>query len=270
MVRPATIVLLGGPGPGAWGPSLRSGGPKPTGDRPEKPRVSSALYVTGEPVPRGGSESDSSHLRRSRGFAPRLPATGGFHRRLPPGDPEGFRKLLRTVPALRQPWEPGPVSSGWPEDHLAANTPAFTLRKRREPVAEPIGGDGFPRPAALSRPKPASLRTRRRPEGRPDRQAGFEEGYSRELPPTLTPAGTLRSLCVRVPSTCGGTHPAAGADCPPFPRELRINSRPCRPGASPVPHPCGESRVPRRWMGRRTSRSYRAYPRTLSRSPVFG
>lgn len=82
------LSSFSGPWTGSLGPSLHSSGPKPTGDRPEKPRVSSALSVTGEPVPRGGSESDSSHLRRSHGFAPRLPATGGFHRRLPPRDPE--------------------------------------------------------------------------------------------------------------------------------------------------------------------------------------
>lgn len=175
-----------------------------------------------------------------------------------PGDPEASEDSFGLCRHCANPGSQELDVTRVARGHLAANTPAFSLRKRSEPVAEPIGGDEFPRFAALSRPKPASLRTRRRPGGRPDRQAGFEEGYSRELLPTFSPAGTRRSLCIRGSSTFGGTHPAAGADCPPFPREPRINSRPCRPGASPVPHPCGESRVPRRRIGRRTSHSYRA------------
>lgn len=158
--------------PGARACTATSRNPPGTDQRSREfpPRSRAPANRFREAVPRAtrltcGEAADSLRaclrLADSTGVCPRET------RRLP--------KTLRTVPALRQPWEPGPGVPGWPEGHLAANTPAFLLRKRREPVAEPIGGDGFPRSAALSRPKPASFRTRRRPEGRPDRQAGFEE-----------------------------------------------------------------------------------------------
>jgi hypothetical protein len=117
MVRPATTVLLGGPGPGAKGRACTAASRNPP-ETDLRSREFPPLSVTGEPDRGGGSESDSSHLRRSRGFAPRLPATGGFHRRLPPGDPEASEDsfgLCRHCanPGSRARYDPSGPKATW-------------------------------------------------------------------------------------------------------------------------------------------------------------
>lgn len=82
----------------AWGPACATASRSPP-ETDREVRGDPPLFSTGESAPGDGSESDSLRLRRNRGFTPRPPASGRFHRRLPPDGSGNFRNSFGFEPA---------------------------------------------------------------------------------------------------------------------------------------------------------------------------
>lgn len=82
----------------AWGPACTAVSRSPP-EADREVREDPPLFGTGESAPGDGSESDSLHLRPNRGFTPRPPASGRFHRRRPPDGSGSFRNSFGFEPA---------------------------------------------------------------------------------------------------------------------------------------------------------------------------